>query len=262
MRRTVNAQPPDPRGHTLLEALAAVGVIGVVVALAVPALRGARDRAGSGHCASTLRSVGQAAYDTDGPVSGTWPTLFARGRMHAEFTSGATTIGLSPMGQSVVWAGAVLKTDALTDTAGAWVCPGWRRGGLGGGDPVSRGGGYWYSWAFFTDPALWEGGNMGARASPERWAAPVLRSETRHASLKVMFAENFAWHGNGGALWSTDVDRVNAVFADGHGATVSPREARPALPVGADLRAYGLADLTGVPVPFSSSEGGARGRDF
>jgi prepilin-type N-terminal cleavage/methylation domain-containing protein/prepilin-type processing-associated H-X9-DG protein len=82
-----NAMHPRPRGLTLLEVLVVLAVIGVVVALLLPAVQSAREAARRIHCASNLKQIALAclAYhdqvgsfppgnnaSDDGTYSGTW----------------------------------------------------------------------------------------------------------------------------------------------------------------------------------------------
>lgn len=68
----------QPRAFTVVELLVTVGVIGLLLAITVPALSGSRTATESVECLHTLRQIGVAygAYDADYDM--TMPTLFDR----------------------------------------------------------------------------------------------------------------------------------------------------------------------------------------
>lgn len=65
--------PLSRRAFTLVEVLVVIGIIGVLIALLLPALTRARESAKQVKCAAQLRSLGQALYSYASQFRGTTP---------------------------------------------------------------------------------------------------------------------------------------------------------------------------------------------
>jgi prepilin-type N-terminal cleavage/methylation domain-containing protein len=56
-------RPRQPSGFTIVELLVVISIIGVLVALLMPAISSSRERSRQSQCASHLRQIGQAIYE-------------------------------------------------------------------------------------------------------------------------------------------------------------------------------------------------------
>src|SRR2546421_3243392 len=68
------------RAFTLIDLLVVIGIIGILMALLLPALEKAREHANTAKCATNLRSVGQAMALYVNENHGTYPrTVYQKG---------------------------------------------------------------------------------------------------------------------------------------------------------------------------------------
>jgi prepilin-type N-terminal cleavage/methylation domain-containing protein/prepilin-type processing-associated H-X9-DG protein len=91
-------QRSTPKGFTLVELLVVIGIIGVLVAILLPALNRAREQANSVQCMSNLRSCGQLLYLYANQNRGVLPMMkldepqqFPRNKSNVNTTLGGVT---------------------------------------------------------------------------------------------------------------------------------------------------------------------------
>jgi prepilin-type N-terminal cleavage/methylation domain-containing protein/prepilin-type processing-associated H-X9-DG protein len=126
-----NSRPRASRAFTLVELLVVIGIIGVLVALLLPALTTARRQAERAKCLAALQQTGQAFFMYSANWKGAWPlqrfqTNNGRERRFYDF--------LSPYllnGREINADGNAMNDVALVDIKDGnnviWGCPTWRR---------------------------------------------------------------------------------------------------------------------------------------
>lgn len=223
------------RGITLLETLIVTGIIGILMAIAIPTLRAGADAARAATCLATLRGVAQAteAYASD---TGHYPH-FAKPQLHEAFTNEG--VPRNYFAQSGFWLTALRGYigeggAGASDPPGAF-CP-WNpmqeilteeRAGRRPTKQDAHTNIYQLSSALFSGAALWSPEAPVVDASQLR---PVRAGNVAHPSSKSMYHEWFPSHALG-----IDHDAsgsrignipMNIVFCDGGAATI-PRRLLP-----------------------------------
>ncbi|RMH26536.1 MAG: type II secretion system protein [Planctomycetota bacterium] len=217
---------------TIVEVLVAIGVIGVLIGITLPALRGARDVGREVVCLSNLRGIG-LSVDAYAEANGDeYPFL--------PMTDEPQFLPASPDGPRgtfsiTVWTWGLWKNWPMLmhDVAPwrehfpSWVCPGAERGEEGpwaeadDADALDASlSSYAYSMSFVASPAVWSGSARADRAL----VRPTHRADVAHPAQKVVFFDREMAH-----LSVRDHARLDLrpmLFADGHSAVRSLEAAR------------------------------------
>ncbi|MFI4897378.1 MAG: type II secretion system protein [Phycisphaerales bacterium JB059] len=236
---------PTRRGFSLIELMVVIGIIALILAIALPALGGARSTAKQTLALANMRSTQQlfARYATD---HGQYP-FRGVGDQPAELEEpvepNALTFSWYPEGvilatsdhfeQAVLWPAIVAPIDEWPGIAETWVSPGRdfelpRLEDLMNGLEIEPGEMFSivYSHSFVARPTLWmpERGKSVDRLAELR---PTRASEVRAPAGKVMLWDRHL------AYLSKEPEREGEhyraktpmAFADGHGALEVPSEA-------------------------------------
>ncbi len=238
--------PARTRLHafTIIEVMVTVGIVGVLIAIAAPALRGARVRA---HEMRSLVNARDIASDMASYTSafGVWPFLSAdkpapgqpppsrdlpAGLLAVPWWPEAFIVGVDSIWSlATLWPGLVSRIAPWEEHFGSWVSPGSDDTGLP--DPARQSSyilpqtSYIYSNSFIASPALWSGGAV----ADESLIAPTKPSDVAFPANKVL-----VWDGDLAYL-PRPPRRVDGhwfaptpmAFADGHAAVRTPADAAP-----------------------------------
>jgi prepilin-type N-terminal cleavage/methylation domain-containing protein/prepilin-type processing-associated H-X9-DG protein len=122
---TERGGPPKPKGFTIVELLIVIGVIGMLIAILLPALAKARQAANAIACAANLRSIGQgmAVYLLEN--QGTYPASYIY--IGQSIENGVETPG-SPVQGYQNWSSYLYGAGAIP--LAAFTCPSMHNGGL------------------------------------------------------------------------------------------------------------------------------------
>jgi prepilin-type N-terminal cleavage/methylation domain-containing protein len=263
------------RAFTLIELLVTIAVIAIVLSLALPALAGARNRARTTQCVSTMRTLGQASglYSLD--HGDLLPSVLGRDADAAEFTSGETNWAmLHPLVVIDMWGAALAAyIDGADRNYRVWSCaamPRWYREMMSYWDTIGYslnstpyGAGqmsYYYSAALVTEPSLWSPRFPRTIQIMRQLSRPVGAWEVAFPSGKVMLSECRDFHGTGAWCYDDAAGKLVVVMVDGSSRRISKSDLAPPLEVESIDELSNFA--TRGPVPFCASEGGFLGRDL
>ncbi len=242
---------------SLVELLVVIGVIGVLIAITVPALTGARAAARQTVCLANLRGIGV-----------TFETFLNSSAQRYPFAPAGTRLATTPIPPGEPGSGAVIADHwaptlhwpaLVADVApwrehyGSWVCPGapradgatWDAEDMLGPNPRS-GPSYMYSTSFMARPSLWS----GSSAPDPALLAPVLSTDVARPANKVLMFDAEMAHLSG--VRKPDRDARPMLFADGHAAV--HRYSRASEPV--------LNPIRGSMLPLNDTRDGAAGSDY
>ena len=118
-------RPGQPRGFSLVELLVSIGIVGVLVALLLPALVGARDSADTIACAANLHAIGQGLTIYLGANQNTFPPAYLY--IGHSLVNGVQT-PTDPSAGYVHWSSYLYGSGSVP--AKAFQCPALRQGGL------------------------------------------------------------------------------------------------------------------------------------
>lgn len=255
---------PLRRAITLVEVLVSIGVMGVLLAIGLPALM--RARAGGGQTVSLANArtcaMDIAAYaEQEGewpfvkpgrPVAGVPPHLSTPDLFMLPGSSPGTFVGSNDVWLlRRMWALLVAARVApWQEHYQAWVSPG-RTADLDAGNVSVS---YEYSNSFQARPELWTPEfNPASSADPIQ---PVRSHEVAHPSVKVL-----VWDGDLAYLSPEPKVRLGhpdaptpAAFADMHAAVIRPQEATPGFP--------NALNSARPDAPLHNTPGGVRGSDY
>ncbi len=204
-QRLVDLQPaeelPLPLGHhprlafTLIELLVTIGVIAVLVAISLPALRGARASAGSAAMLSNLRGIGVSFEAYTQAYDGTYPFHNREDwyQMSPPDEGGGAILRTEdPWAMQVYWPSVFHKVAPWREHYRTWLNPGreaneetpWLGDFTQG---VSGLVSYAYSCSFMARPEAWASGAAASGDDEiEAFLKPVRTHEVGHPSQKAL----------------------------------------------------------------------------
>ena len=257
----------NPAGFTLVETLASISIVSVLLAVMLPALRGARESAAGVRCQASMATITQIQHLYQADHDGLWPNAFGN-RGGASWTVGQTyTSAHSVFSQVRGWLGPLHqagRVDASREIE-ALSCPTAARqvdDKLEANPQIAAMFSYGYSPALFTKAALWDPDQPDRRAEPDAWRSRVRGSSVVFPANKVSMFEIADYHGQQwviGADQAPAEQRSTVAFADGHVGRRLVGEAQAALPLDWN-ELYGSA--TPDALPFASSAWGHQGRVY
>ena len=215
---------PMRRAFTLIEILVAIGIIGVLIAIIAPALRGARGAARETVCLVNLKTC-HADMQTYLDAEGEYPFLPADEWYALSPPPGGSMHTGTHWDHATLWPSALMELAPWPEHYAAWVCPGSPRTAgepwiADPNDPRSLGDGrcsYALSDALRADPRLWYPGTTGDPEALIAYLRPVRPHEVRSTAGKVLFYDAEMAHMD--PLASEQKKDARPVgFVDGHAA--------------------------------------------
>ena len=223
------------RAFSLIELMVTIGVIGVLIALAAPALRGTRESAMMTKSLVNTRTHHATIEQWGASRSGQFP-FPADQQTHYPQGDGSAHIFLRNWQLPWHWSGVVDEVLPWREGRDAYLSPKARREDIVNGEFTSTNGGfppsYEYSQSFVARPQVWMG-RVPPSGMPGSWISPVYQHDVRFPSQKVL-------------LWDWELpfiarelkkigpelgEKTPTVFADGHAALHAPADAaEPAEP--------------------------------
>jgi len=210
-----------PHAFSLVEVLVAIGVIGILVALALPALMSTRARAREGVCLANLHST-SAVLDMylqrSAEVFPFAPPDFPLHIYPVEEDGDGHLITGDPWGLVVYWPSMFHDVAPWDEFFGSWVCRGSPRvqgkpwlfeDQAGSGIPSYR-----YCRSFQASPETWDGRLEGDRSLLK----PVKLSMVTHPASKVIIFDEEMAHLAGKEEATDDTPRP-MLFVDAHART-------------------------------------------
>lgn len=259
---------PFRRGFTVIELLVTIGVIGILLALLLPALSGARVSARQTVALGNVRSVGQNFLQyTNDHVTFPFRAKGTRVEGQPPLTAGDPNVLVSawwPEGswiavsdhwaQSYLWPGIVRPVKEWPGEHRTWISPGRPTtiDEIGAQIGVANLISVLYAHTFVAKPALFTRNSTGDASL----LAAVRPDEVAFPSNKVML-----WDQHVAYLTKEPKRGVSGfyeaptpmAFADGHGDVKDPTTANPGVPNPLNMNNS---------APINSTENGVRGRDF
>jgi len=249
--------PPqrDPRrAFTLVELLAVIGVVAVLIALTLPALRGVRLRANEAVALSNIRGIGSAieayANTTRNAYPNNWPGgWFPSDGWTAREVGSSLVYDGNPWSMAWNWPSLLRIVAPWRENYRSWLNVGvdiedaenpWN----------SRRVSYHYSNSFIARPEMWSALPRAPDESREALFAPTFTHEVRSPSLKALM-----YDGDRAYLYRdpTSKDRRAILTADGAAALrLDSDSLRPV---------QNRYDNTSIRL-FHDTAGGVRGRDY
>lgn len=223
-------------GLSLVEILVSIGVIGVLLSIAAPALRGARRAAGEVASLSNLRQIGPVVESYAQANNLEYPMMKPGVQYPSNFTGPNSwwMVGKEPSWSSAhMWALVVRSVAPWEAHAHAWISPGASFEDATAHNSILPS--YWYSNSFVAAPRLWTPeGAADAPSRPSAYFGPVRTHMVRYPGSKAMFYDfDMAYDRRIrriSHLGSLPDSPMPVLFADGHAATHRPRDAAAPFP--------------------------------
>lgn len=234
----------EAHAFTIIELLISIGIIGLLLALAMPALGGARLAARQTLGQTNIRSVAQTfvQYET---TYNTFPFLepgrAVKGPSGFEvpvqagyvgttwLSPGSILLSSDPFEMEWMWAGVMAAFVPVEQNYPTWVSPGLPKTipdiqEVDARDQIS----IRLSNSFIARPELF----VASPRPDAKLIAPVRQSDVRHPSSKVMlFDGHVAFYGKRPEIRESHYDALTPVaFADGHVALKNPTQAGESVP--------------------------------
>ena len=216
-------RPSGRRAFSLIELMVVIGIIGILIAIILPALGGARGASRRTVSLGNLRSLTQILELYTQRYDDTYPWG----------QSGINWCGI-PMWFDPIWElnrqWPILLYDELetVELRAISLAPGAQREAVSGIDPCGHPPSYWYSRSFLARPETWSG---SAVADPSLLRA-VRVSWVSFPSQKVLLWEwEMPYLNRLPRMSGVDIDEaVPMAFADGHAALMAPSLATAPVP--------------------------------
>lgn len=240
------------RGFTIIEMLVTMGIIGLVVAILLPALSGGLGTARRTVSLSNLRTIGQLTQHYADASDDAYPWA----------TRGVNLCGIG-VNFSLIWQmslqwplamNGVIETGELREVV---LAPGARRDWVGEFDLCKHPPSYAYSQSFLADPRVWSGDGV---ADESMLRSVTLDMVTYPASKVLMWDWELPYIRRELRRAGPDLDEPTPMlFADGHGAEHRPSAATE--PV-ANPFLLGLGNDDVARARLHNTRDGVRGRDY
>jgi prepilin-type N-terminal cleavage/methylation domain-containing protein len=270
---------PHARAFTLIEILVAISVIAILISIAIPALRGARDSAESTVCDTTMRSLGQGMMLLAADNGGYWMNLF-ESDLHAPMATwndgGEKQYEIPYDAQAQYWPGGLIGSYfSHGDPAEVWTCPQVVRHGHSLSEwsdhlrkhPADGAlASYAYSQSLVTSADLWAGDDAAIAArwpDRDRYRRRVPIAAVAFPSQKGALLERAAFHDarrGDNTIYGADHEkcrRLGVLFCDGSVRRVERRD----MNLGVPMSQLFDSDPEVDPVPVVTTRDGYLGVD-
>lgn len=240
--------PGCRRAWTVVELLVVIAITGLLIAVAAPALRGARERTMKAMSRAHLRTHAQvfAAYASD--HAGSLPFLAAPTTAGTRHEAGGYSTDMLVFTQYATWPIAMAGDYYGGDVESASFHPPYSQKS----GPITE---YWYSQSFVADSRFW---NPSHRAYELAQLRATGIHEVTFPSSKGLLIEREQAFDRWESGAAGDGESVHVALVDGSGRGVQAADLTRPYPGG--CRGYLLGPIIGLPVMHTID--GVRGRDL
>lgn len=243
-------------GFTLVELLVSIGIIALLIAIAVPALGGARDRSRELGSSVNLRSIGQIFEMYTQNAKGLYPAPIPD-RFYPDPNPAMSQITMSHWQASNRWASLFLDDYPWAEHEQMYLSPGATRDLSPGPVVVTTFSSYRYSSSFLGHPRVWS----GEKIPDNDWE--TLEQSVKHSMVRYPSAKVLMWDEELGYIreklqrdrWFNILEKSPMLFADQHVETRIQAEASDPVQNFAPFAAYPYRKLHGT-------RDGVFGRDY